>query len=227
MPLLARMLAAPLRHRRAARRRGQPRRRCWPTAASPPRAGSRWRSGPTQGDSIAAELNIADAEIFPVPDGSHDTAVSAGQAAAGGRLRGRGRDRRRQDHRRDQVRRPHGRHPDGRRGDQPGPRRHRLAGQLAGARVRQGLLRRGPCPSPSSSTSTGSAARPHPMDRAGIGDVVSNLSAVADWELSAADTGEHVDGLAAAMARSAAQAVLNQPGGGRPRTSSSPCWPRR
>ena len=53
---------------------------------------------------------------------------------------------------------------------------------------------------------------PPPMDRAGIGDVVSNLSAVADWELSAADTGEQVDGLAAAMARSAAQAVLNQPG---------------
>ena len=38
---------------------------------------------------------------------------------------------------------------------------------------------------------------------AGIGDAVSNLSAVADWELSAADTGEQVDGLAVAMARSA------------------------
>jgi len=47
---------------------------------------------------------------------------------------------------------------------------------------------------------------------AGIGDAVSNLSAVADWELSAADTGEPVDGLAVAMARSAAHAVLHQPG---------------
>jgi glycerol-1-phosphate dehydrogenase [NAD(P)+] len=42
--------------------------------------------------------------------------------------------------------------------------------------------------------------------------VIADLSAVADWELSAADTGEHVDGLAAAMARTAAQAVLREPG---------------
>ena len=42
--------------------------------------------------------------------------------------------------------------------------------------------------------------------------MVSNLSAVADWELAADDTGELVDGLAAAMARSAAHAVLHQPG---------------
>ena len=53
---------------------------------------------------------------------------------------------------------------------------------------------------------------PDPLASAGIGDAVSNLSAVADWELAAADTGEKVDGLAAAMARSAAHAVLHQPG---------------
>ncbi|MHB1596812.1 MAG: iron-containing alcohol dehydrogenase family protein [Streptosporangiaceae bacterium] len=53
---------------------------------------------------------------------------------------------------------------------------------------------------------------PGPLSVAGVGDVVSNLSAVADWELSAADTGEPVDGLAAAMARSAAHALLHQPG---------------
>jgi glycerol-1-phosphate dehydrogenase [NAD(P)+] len=35
---------------------------------------------------------------------------------------------------------------------------------------------------------------------------------VADWRLAEADTGEQVDGLAAAMAGSAAQAVLHQPG---------------
>ena len=44
---------------------------------------------------------------------------------------------------------------------------------------------------------------------------MSNLSAVADWELAVADVGEQVDGLAAAMARSAAQAVLHQPGDAR------------
>ncbi len=53
---------------------------------------------------------------------------------------------------------------------------------------------------------------PDPMGRAGIGDVVSNLSAVADWELAARDTGEPLDGLASAMSRSAAHAVLGQPG---------------
>jgi len=53
---------------------------------------------------------------------------------------------------------------------------------------------------------------PGPLSTAGIGDAISNLSAVADWELSAADTGEAVDGLAAAMARSAAHAVLHEPG---------------
>jgi len=49
--------------------------------------------------------------------------------------------------------------------------------------------------------------------RAGIGDAVSNLSALADWELSHRTTGEPVDGLAAAMARSGSEAVLRHPGG--------------
>jgi glycerol-1-phosphate dehydrogenase [NAD(P)+] len=53
---------------------------------------------------------------------------------------------------------------------------------------------------------------PERMAKAGIGDVVSNLSAIADWELAAADRGEHVDGLAAALARTSAEAVLHQPG---------------
>ncbi len=55
-------------------------------------------------------------------------------------------------------------------------------------------------------------AAPARLVRAGIGDVVSNLSAITDWRLAAADTGEPVDGLAVALARSAAQAVLHQPG---------------
>jgi glycerol-1-phosphate dehydrogenase [NAD(P)+] len=48
--------------------------------------------------------------------------------------------------------------------------------------------------------------------RSGVGDVVNNLSAVADWELAAADRGEPLDGLAVTLARTAAQAVLHQPG---------------
>ena len=43
--------------------------------------------------------------------------------------------------------------------------------------------------------------RPTALSTAGIGDVISNLSAIADWELSAKDTGEPVDGLAVAMAQ--------------------------
>jgi len=53
---------------------------------------------------------------------------------------------------------------------------------------------------------------PPRLVRAGIGDVVNNLSAIADWELAAADLGEPVDGLAVTLARTAAQAVLHQPG---------------
>ncbi|MER7990434.1 iron-containing alcohol dehydrogenase family protein [Streptomyces noursei] len=48
--------------------------------------------------------------------------------------------------------------------------------------------------------------------RSGIGDALSNISAVADWELSHRETGEAIDGLAAAMARQAGEAVLRHPG---------------
>src|SRR5260370_18198975 len=53
---------------------------------------------------------------------------------------------------------------------------------------------------------------PPRMVRAGIGDVVNNLSAIADWELAAADLGEPVDGLAVTLARTAAQAGPHKPG---------------
>jgi glycerol-1-phosphate dehydrogenase [NAD(P)+] len=49
--------------------------------------------------------------------------------------------------------------------------------------------------------------------RAGIGDAVSNISAIADWELAHRVTGEKIDGLAAAIARQAGEAVLRHPGG--------------
>jgi glycerol-1-phosphate dehydrogenase [NAD(P)+] len=46
--------------------------------------------------------------------------------------------------------------------------------------------------------------------RAGIGDLVSNLSAVADWRLGNEVKGEPIDGLALAMASSAAEAVIGR-----------------
>ncbi|MFD4143712.1 MULTISPECIES: iron-containing alcohol dehydrogenase family protein [unclassified Streptomyces] len=49
--------------------------------------------------------------------------------------------------------------------------------------------------------------------RSGIGDAISNISAIADWELAHRVKGEPVDGLAAAMARTAGQSVLRHPGG--------------
>jgi glycerol-1-phosphate dehydrogenase [NAD(P)+] len=46
--------------------------------------------------------------------------------------------------------------------------------------------------------------------RSGVGDAISNLSAVADWELAAEERGEVVDGLAAAFARSGAESLLHR-----------------
>jgi glycerol-1-phosphate dehydrogenase [NAD(P)+] len=54
------------------------------------------------------------------------------------------------------------------------------------------------------------ARAPARMVRSGIGDAVSNLSALADWRLAADERGESVDGLAVAFARAAAQAVLHR-----------------
>jgi glycerol-1-phosphate dehydrogenase [NAD(P)+] len=48
--------------------------------------------------------------------------------------------------------------------------------------------------------------------RAGIGEVASNLSAIADWELARERHGEPVDGLAVTLARTAAEAVVHHPG---------------
>ncbi|MEV7213753.1 iron-containing alcohol dehydrogenase family protein [Kitasatospora cineracea] len=56
------------------------------------------------------------------------------------------------------------------------------------------------------------AKAPKRFVAAGIGDAVSNISACADWELSHAVTGEPVDGLAVAMARSAGENLLRHPG---------------
>lgn len=52
-------------------------------------------------------------------------------------------------------------------------------------------------------------AGPSRYVRSGVGDVVSNLSALADWRLASEVTAEPFDGLAAAFARSAAESVLH------------------
>lgn len=49
--------------------------------------------------------------------------------------------------------------------------------------------------------------------RSGIGDAISNISAVADWHLASRCRDERVDGLAATFARTAAEAVLHHPEG--------------
>ena len=103
--------------------------------------------GPGQGDSVLADLDPGEprpGQGLPRRGRHGGQRGLARQATAGRGLRGRRGHRRRQDHRRDQVRRAHGRGPDGRGGHQPGARRHRLPGQLARARVGQGLLRGGP-----------------------------------------------------------------------------------
>lgn len=54
---------------------------------------------------------------------------------------------------------------------------------------------------------------PPRMVRSGVGDVVSNLTAVEDWRLAAQERGEPLDGLAETFARTAAEAVLHRTDG--------------
>jgi glycerol-1-phosphate dehydrogenase [NAD(P)+] len=51
------------------------------------------------------------------------------------------------------------------------------------------------------------------MRRSGIGDVISNLSAIADWRLAGEERGEPVDGLAVMFAQTAAKAILHRSDG--------------
>jgi glycerol-1-phosphate dehydrogenase [NAD(P)+] len=167
--------------------------------------------GPGQGDSIAAELEIDEAEIFRVPDGSHGAAVSLGMKLRSGEY--------------EAVAGIGG----GKTIDVT-----KFAAHMAGipmVAVATSLANDGiasPVSSLEHESGKGSygvvmpvavvvdvdrvRAAPDPLATSGIGDVVAKLSALADWELAAADTGEPVDGLAVAMARTAAQAVLRQPG---------------
>jgi glycerol-1-phosphate dehydrogenase [NAD(P)+] len=54
---------------------------------------------------------------------------------------------------------------------------------------------------------------PARMVLSGIGDVVSNLTAIEDWRLASRERGEPVDGLAVTFARTAAEAVLHRADG--------------
>ena len=49
--------------------------------------------------------------------------------------------------------------------------------------------------------------------RSGIGDVISNLSAIADWQLAGRERGEPVDGVAVTFARTAATSILHRTDG--------------
>jgi glycerol-1-phosphate dehydrogenase [NAD(P)+] len=53
---------------------------------------------------------------------------------------------------------------------------------------------------------------PDRVNRAGIGDVISNISALADWNLGREMRNEPVDGLAASLSRVGAEAILTMPG---------------
>jgi glycerol-1-phosphate dehydrogenase [NAD(P)+] len=167
--------------------------------------------GPGQGDSVLADLDIAPAEVFRVPDGTVDTAVTLGKQLRAGTY--------------EAVAGIGG----GKTIDVT-----KFAAHMAGipmVAVATNLAHDGiasPVSSLEHESGKGSygvvapvaaivdldrvrAGEPR-MVRAGIGDVVSKLSAIADWELAAADRGEQIDGLAVTLARTAAAAVLHQPG---------------
>ena len=48
------------------------------------------------------------------------------------------------------------------------------------------------------------------MRRSGVGDTLSNLSALADWRLAARERGEEIDGVAVTFAQTAALAILHR-----------------
>jgi len=56
-------------------------------------------------------------------------------------------------------------------------------------------------------------AAPPRLVRAGVGDAISNLSAIDDWQLAHRERGERVDGLAVTFARTAAEAMLHREDG--------------
>src|SRR5450755_1624920 len=141
--------------------------------------------GPGQGDSIAADLEIEAAELFRIADGTHDTAVALGKRLRAGAY--------------EAVAGIGG----GKTIDVT-----KFAAHMAGipmVAVATSLSHDGiasPVSSLEHESGKGSygvvspvaivvdldrvRGAPHPLATAGIGEVVSNLSAIADWELAAA-----------------------------------------
>ncbi|MEU0570406.1 iron-containing alcohol dehydrogenase family protein [Nonomuraea sp. NPDC005983] len=167
--------------------------------------------GPSQGDDICEELRIDGAEVLRIPDGTLTAAVELGQRLRAGQfevIAGIG---------------------GGKTIDVA-----KFAAHMAGipmVAVTTSLGHDGiasPVSTLRHESGTGSygvvmptavlvdldrvRSAPAALSTAGIGDAISDLSAVADWELAAAEAGEHIDGLAVSMARSAALVVLHQPG---------------
>ncbi|WP_199537253.1 iron-containing alcohol dehydrogenase family protein [Spongiactinospora gelatinilytica] len=167
--------------------------------------------GAGQGDKIATMIasTLGEAELFRVPDGSVDAAVSLGADLRKGAFEA-------------VVGIGGGRTIDA----------TKYAASLAGipmVAVATNLSHDGIC-SPTASLTheggKGSFGVPMPLAimvdldfvhdappslvRAGIGDVVSNLSAIEDWQLAAAERGEPIDGLACAVSRTAAEAVIGR-----------------
>ena len=102
---------------------------------------------------------------------------------------------------------------DGRGRDEPRPRRHRLAGRVAGGGRPQGLLRRADADRAGRRPRLRAPLASPAMRRSGIGDAISNLSAIADWRLAGRERGEPVDGLAVTFAQTAAKAILHRSDG--------------
>src|ERR1019366_2657598 len=141
--------------------------------------------GRGQGDGVVAELDMETAEVFRVEDGSVDAAIALGK-----QLRA-----------------------DAFEAVATNLAHDGLASPVSSLEHESGKGSYGVVPPVAVVVDLDRVrAGPPRMVRAGIGDVVSNLSAIADWELAAADRGEPVDGLAVTLARPAAQAVLHQPG---------------
>jgi glycerol-1-phosphate dehydrogenase [NAD(P)+] len=168
--------------------------------------------GPGQGDTIAEDIKptLADCEVFRVPGGTVDAAVQLGSKLRGGSYEA-------------VVAIGGGKTIDA----------TKYAATLAGVpmvSVATNLSHDGICsPTASLEHEKGKSsfgvvmplamivdldyvrAAPERLIRAGVGDVLSNFSAVADWELAHAEMGEPIDRLALTFARTAAEALVHQP----------------
>ncbi len=187
--------------------------RSWPTGGSPPAATSRWWSAPGQGEQIAELIrpSLRSADVFTVSGGTLDAADDLG-----GKLRARSYDA------------------------VVGIGGGKTIDVAKYAATRRGLpmvsvatsLANDGIASPVASLITDGIkgsygvhipiavivdldfveSGPDRHNRAGIGDVISNISALADWELSRQVRDEPVDGLAASLLAGGRRSGAQPPG---------------